>query len=93
MKRIKDLTNKERWLVSSLLWDAMEKVERIMLYDDENERGGDVMIALSDSPDEIDNLLSDIYYGVNTLSLKLYELEKKRSDFYPCADEDGMVGR
>lgn len=78
MKRIKDLTNKERWLVSYLLWDATQKVERIMLYNDENERGGDAMIALSDSPDEIDNLLCDIYYGVNTLSIKLHELEKKR---------------
>jgi hypothetical protein len=77
MKRIKDLTNKERWLVSYLLWDATQKVERIMLYDDKNERGGDAMIALSSSPDEIDNLLCDIYYGVNTLSLKLHNLEEK----------------
>ena len=78
MKRIKDLTNKERWLVSYLLWDATQKVERIIGYSDDNERGDDPMIALSDSPDEVDNLLCDIYYGVNTLSIKLRELEEKR---------------
>lgn len=78
MKRLKELTNKERWLVSYLLWDATQKVERIMLYDDDNERSDYAMIALSHSPDEVDNLLCDIYYGVNTLSIKLRELEEEQ---------------
>lgn len=27
------------------------------------------------------------------LKVKANDFEKKQSDFYPCADEDGMVGR
>ena len=82
MKLIRNMTKKEINELYERIWDCKDYISRINYYDDDmtiNDHGA-VCMTFGNSPDQIDQMVNDVFYGMNSLSIELSEELKRRSE-------------
>ena len=82
MKLIRNMTKKELNELYNRIWECKDYISRINYYDDDmilNDQGA-VCMTFGESPDQIDQMINDIFYGMNSLSIELSKELKRRSE-------------
>lgn len=82
MKLTRNMTKKELNELNEWIYACKDHIARINRYDDDlnyNENGA-VCMTFGESPDQLDQMINDIFYGLNSLSIELSEELKRRSE-------------
>ena len=82
MKLTRNMTKKELNELNERIYECKDYISRINRYDDDmifNDHGA-VCETFGTSPDQIDQMINDIFYGLNSLSLELDKEIKRRSE-------------